>query len=184
MQALFEKRQMVYRINKGGGSFVVNACSGFVLLKEECMDSKVVVATSESVVEEWMVNQGNVAGKVWSVPKMGAEQMRLRKAFKDQQNEKKALNRAVSQSIEDFKKEQQEDQERLQQVMAQSIQENEAFVEEEIKIHEAIKQSTQEFEREKKEDEAFHEILNQSEREFKEEEQELIRVLERSTLDF
>jgi hypothetical protein len=189
VQALFEKRQMAYRLNKGGGSFTVNACSGITLSKEEQpTDSKVVV----SDVDEWEATATTAKHKKksktggWSVPneKMGDDQIVLQKTFRKQQNEQKALKRAVSLSILDSEREQKHEEHQMQQALTQSLQDNHDIIEEEMRIQEALKDSARQLEQKQQEEESLRKLLDLSRQEYEKEEDELLKVLERSTLEF
>lgn len=188
VESLLEKRRMVY--HKGSGCFVVNACSGFALYKEDQPTDSKVVVTDE-------VDQRNFGSGSWShrligsVPHKGrqSEQSKeLQKSYRNQKNEEKALTRAVSESLLYVKKEQKQDEDQLLQALTISVDENRATIEEEEKIRKAMEEAARQLERDHKEEAALLQILEltrkQCQEQQQEDEEELLRVLERSTLDF
>mmetsp|Transcript_61550 Transcript_61550/g.150667 ORF Transcript_61550/g.150667 Transcript_61550/m.150667 type:complete len:341 (-) Transcript_61550:79-1101(-) len=225
VQALFEKRRMKYHLNKGGGSFNVDAMSGIILMKgDEPTDTKVIVSSLEDVQQQQQLERGTVAGsrkyrksetKGWYTTKqqqqMGDDQIMLQKAYRQQQNEHKALKRAVSNSALELEKEQKVEEERIEQALKQSILDSEVkqkqeddqieqvlklsihdnhdIIEEEKQLQEALEHSARELQQqatkvEENDDEALQKLLELSRKEYEQEQNELLKVLEKSAVEF
>jgi hypothetical protein len=214
VHALFEKRRMTFRLNKGGGSFTVNACSGIVLTKgDQPTDTKVAVSHVAEMAGVRPRRHGNSKTNGWYRPQqqyqqqMGEDQLMLQKIYRQQQNEKMAIQRALSQSMLESKKqqsmteelieqalkqsiieaekEQQEDQKQIEQALKQSIHDNRDIIEEETQLQQLLKHSALELQRQQQEEEeTLLKLLKMSQNEHQQDEDELLKILELSVLDF
>ena len=218
---------MNYHLNKGGGSFTVDASSGIILTKaDEPTDTKVVISSLEDVEQQQQLEWGTIAGsrkygksgtKGWFTTKhqqqMGEDQLMLQKAYRQQQNEHKAFRRAVSESVlEKEKKEkveeerieqalklsiidsdmkQKEEEEHIEHVLKLSIHENRDIIEEEKQLQKALEHSARELQQQEikenendDDDKALQQLLELSRKEYEQEQNELLKILEKSAVDF
>ena len=219
---------MNYHLNKGGGSFTVDANSGIILTKgDEPTDTKVVISSLEDAEQQQQLEWGMVAGsrkygksgtKGWYTTKqqqqMGEDQLMLQKAYRQQQNEHKAFRRAVSesslekekkereeqesiaqalkQSITDSEMKRKEEEEQIERVLKLSIHENRDIIDEEKQIQETLEHSARELQQQEikdnedddDDDEALQQLLELSRKEYEREQHELLKVLEKSAVDF
>mmetsp|Transcript_641 Transcript_641/g.1194 ORF Transcript_641/g.1194 Transcript_641/m.1194 type:complete len:274 (-) Transcript_641:63-884(-) len=194
VQALFEKREMKWRLQgKGRASFLVDASSGIVLYEpEQPRDSKVTVASSlsgeELPIKLWSnVTKGQSNHGKPLDPETKAASKLLKKSFSEKRNEEKALKRALSASAGEAEREKEEEESVLKKAISLSVLDSKAEIEEEETLRQAMALSAQEFKMVEDEEGALLkaiEMSREANRTYEHEDEELLRALEQSMLDF
>ena len=132
VQALLEKRKMVYVLNRGKGSFTVNANSGQVLYPPEPpTDTKIILKqTSEPLpAMKTSITRPNYRPADYPRPaEVAANEAIIQESrdsfleeIRERKKEERLLKRAISLSILDAKREMEEEEKLLQQVMSISM---------------------------------------------------------------
>lgn len=151
IEALLLKRKIDYIPMKGGGSFLVNASSGYVLYDPvQPTDSKVIVAeppASSSSNNDGPYRARTLMGANKRPESAGGGRKELKKSFYKRVNEELAYDKVVSESLEQTKRKDREaemEKELLERAVGLSLLDKEMGKEDEEKIHKAIEISKRE----------------------------------------
>lgn len=206
VEALFQKRGMIYTLLPGRASFMVNAASGIVLYEpDQPRDTKVVIADSESFAtrisgnnivgnsDRWIgIMKSSRNGKSHNSHRTAESQddearrsgKALQKAYRDQRNEEGAMKKALSMSLMDDEKEKEDEQELLRRAVSLSVFDNQEEMEEAETLQNVLQQSERDFELEDNPEATLLRALELSRNECLKEDDELLQALEQSMLDF
>ena len=196
VQALFERRQMTYTINKGRGSFTVKANSGFVFIEPEApTDTKVVVNNYSGefpplaepisrTISKPRTSPSNInplpSEVAASDANMEASRIEKQKVFRDEKREERILKRILSASLLEAEQEKVEEEKMMSRALSLSMMEKESG---DHDLQRALELSQKEVEN-MEIDEKFQQALAQSRLETCREEEEFLRVLEQSKQEY
>jgi hypothetical protein len=134
VQALFEKRQMVYTVNHGKGSFNVKANSGFVLYEpQEPRDTKILVKEApdpfpalpkmSNLVARASTSTVNPVPAEVAANDANLEESRKeqKKEFKQRKKEEKIIKKALSISLLESAKEDEEEEKKMERALSLSM---------------------------------------------------------------
>jgi hypothetical protein len=189
VQALFEKRQMVYTVNHGKGSFNVKANSGFVLYEPlEPSDTKLLLKEapdpfpflpkmSDLVARASTSTVNPVPAEVAANDANLKESRKERKKeFKERKKEERIIKKALSMSLLESKKEEEEEEKKMVRAFSLSMIEIRA---EDRDLQKALELSQTEFESMRNDDDDSLSMI-----ETRAEEGELQKALELSQTEF
>ena len=135
---LLDKRQMLYSVNRGKGSFTVNACSGFAFYEPPSpVDSKILLKETPDKIPALPKGPTKTVGllvygddaptlqEVVAIDKAITESRNEQlKVFSEDKREENILKRVSSMSLLESKKMEQEEQEIIQRAVSVSLIEN------------------------------------------------------------
>ena len=201
VQALFEKRQMEFTLNRGKGSFLVNADSGFVLYEPEApTDTKLVLqkAANDSFTPmSKLVSRTAPVSNINPLPSevaandanMKASQKAIQRDTNYKKKEENILQKALSESRLQQMKEEEEEEEKLMEQMEEALSLSmKDLASEDDELRKTLELSQKEFDEKdfqrEDSDNDLHQAIQLSQKLTSHEDEELLLVLEQSKRDY
>ena len=201
VQALFEKRQMEFTLNRGKGSFLVNADSGFVLYEPEApTDTKLILqkAANDSFTPmSKLVSRTAPVSNINPLPSevaandanMKASQKAIQRDTNYKKKEENILQKALSESRLQQMKEEEEEEEKLMEQMEEALSLSmKDLASEDDELRKTLELSQKEFDEKdfqrEDSDNDLHQAIQLSQKLTSHEDEELLLVLEQSKRDY
>lgn len=195
VQALLEKREMIYTVNRGKGSFTVKANSGFVLYPPEApKDTKVILRnapekvpalpkpSNRTILQGALINNDPLPAEVAATDTAVEESRKdQQKVLKETKKEEKMLTHAVSMSLLHAKEEEKEDEIMMTRALSLSTMESTRV---DDVLQQALELSQQELQMEESDDSELQRALELSQKVSCPEDEELLLILEQSKREF